>query len=265
MKKHYLLHCTILYCATSMNVATAEATDPAETVLATVNDKAITLQDYNEYIGVQPGAQPAPVQPAAVHGMVNRELVVQDAIMQGLDKDALYVRMLEDFKGNALYDLGMRKYFETHPIAEERLREEYGKIEPLKQYKARHILVGSRDEALALITEIQQGKNFAQLAAERSTDATTRPYGGDLGWLAKEQMFEPIVKAVDAMTKGSSTKEPIQTEAGWHVVLLEDIREVPPVQFDAARNQLEAQVRDQLMAQYIEELKKGAEVEIVKE
>jgi peptidyl-prolyl cis-trans isomerase C len=255
-KNNSLLTITIL---SSVIAGNAMATDDA--ILATINDKTITKQDYSEHVGALPGVA-VTAQPFILNNMVNRELVVQEALKQGIDKQEPFLKILEKLKYNALFDFGMQKYFETHPITDERLREEYKNVPALKQYKARHILVRTQEEAAAIISEIKQGASFEQLAAQKSMDPMTRPRGGDLGWLAQEQMFPEVAKIIATMTKGSFTMEPVQTQMGWHVVLLEETRDLPPIPFDAARGQLMAKIRDQQAVEYYTSLKDKGTVQV---
>lgn len=263
MYKHWLVG-SLLVSAISFHGMIIQAEETSATVLATVNDKTITQQDYNDYVGIPSGAPSQPNQEFVINDLVNRELVVQEALKQNLDKDDGFLKILEKLKSRALFEFAMEKYYEKHPLGDERLREEHSKFKPLSQYKIRHILLKTRDEALATIAEIQQGKEFAQLAMQRSMDPTSRQRGGDLGWLTKEQMFEQIAQAIAGMGKGNFTTQAIQTPVGWHVVLLEDMRELPPVQFEAARPQLSAIVRNEMAQAHFAELKKQGKVEITK-
>jgi peptidyl-prolyl cis-trans isomerase C len=255
---------SILIGAMSLNGISVHAEETSAKVLATINEKTITQQDYNDYVGIPPGAPPQPNQDFVINDLVNRALVVQDALKQKLDQDEAFLKVLEKIKHQALFEYAMEKYYEKHPLSDDRLREEYKKFKPISQYKIRHILLKTRDDAVATIMEIQQGKDFSQLAMQRSMDPTSRQRGGDLGWLVKEQMFEQIAQAVGGMGKGTFTTQPIQTSAGWHVVLLENMRELPPMQFEATRPQLSAIVRNQMAQEYFDKLKQQGKVEINK-
>lgn len=237
--------------------------DSPQVVLATVNGETISQEDYNAFLGSPAEMKQVPYQPAIIHQLVDRELIVQDALDQGLDKDASFVNILETLEYNALVNFGMQKYFERHPITEERLREEYQKFGPLKQYQIRHIVVNTKRESEALIKKIRAGGNFAKLAAQYSMDPATRPRGGSLGWLTEEQMLEPVTKAVVNLSKGAVTKEPVKTQAGWHVILLEGVREQPPLPYEAAKGQLMMRLRQQQTVDYVDRLKKGAEIVII--
>lgn len=258
--KYVLLLSTLLSCTLTF---TTQAAD--ETGIATVNDKPITQQAYDDYIKAFPvpiGMNMAPNREMVINELVNRELVIQDAVKKGLDKDASFLKQVEALRYQTLFNFGMQKYLEEHPVTEERLQQEYTKFKALKQYKLRHILLNSKEEALAILQQLQQGMNFAQLAMQRSIDPLSRPQGGDLGWLAPVQMLPPIAQASEKLTKGQLSPEPIQSKVGWHVVLIEDTREVPPLPFEQAKMQLLPAVQKQLMDEYQANLKKDGKVEI---
>jgi len=248
----------------SITLNSAAATT-AETEIAKVNDKSITQQNYDDYLKafpIPPGMNVAPNREVVVNELVNRELVVQDAIKQGLDKDASFLKQLEAMRYQALFNFGVQKHLETHPVDDKRLQEEYSKFKPLKQYKARHIVLSTKEEAMTTLQQLQQGMNFAQLAMQKSIDPISRSQGGDLGWLAPPQMLPPVAEVVVKMNKGQITPEPIQSKVGWHLVLIEDVREVPVVPFEQAKFQLLPVVQKQLMDEYLTKLKKEAKVDI---
>ena len=93
-----------------------------------------------------------------------------------------------------------------------------------KEYYARHILVDSEDEARAIIQKLDQGADFAAMACEFSTGPSGRE-GGVLGWFNSAQMVRPFVETTAQLEKGSYSKEPVKTQFGWHVILLEDFRQ----------------------------------------
>lgn len=258
--KYVLLLSTLLSCTLTFTLQAAD-----EAGIATVNDKPITQQAYDDYIKAFPvpiGMNMAPNRDLVVNELINRELVVQDATKKGLDKDAAFLKQVEALRYQALFNFGMQKYLQDHPVTEERLQQEYTKFKALKQYKLRHILLNNKEEALAILQQLQQGMNFAQLAMQRSIDPLSRPQGGDLGWLAPVQMLPPIAQAAEKLTKGQLSSEPIQSKVGWHVVLIEDTREVPPLPFEQAKIQLLPAVQKQLMDEYLATLKKEGKIEI---
>jgi peptidyl-prolyl cis-trans isomerase C len=274
MYKSALLYGTLFSCALTFQTATAaeEAKPDANKTpdaVATVNGKPISQQAYDDYMRAFPPAPPgvniAPDRQVLINDLVNRELVVQDASDKGLDKDSLFLKQLEAMRYNALYAFGIQKYLESHPVSDDRLREEHSKFKPLQQYKARHILVNTQEEATNLINQLSQGANFAQMALQYSTDPTSKSAGGDLGWFTKDQMMSinpQFAEAVVTMEKGKLASQPVQSKLGWHVVLLEDMRDLPPLPFEGARLQLMAAVQQQLILEYVKGLKEKGKVEM---
>ena len=129
------------------------------------------------------------------------------------------------------------------------------------EYKASHILVKTEEEASALITELAEGADFAELAKEHST-GPTGPKGGDLGWFDADQMVPAFSEAVKGMEKGAYSKEPVNTQFGWHVILLQDTREAEPPTFEEVKPQLATQLQQQAVARYVAELRQNAKVEL---
>lgn len=118
------------------------------------------------------------------------------------------------------------------------------------EYKARHILVETQGEAIALISELEGGSDFAELAKAKST-GPSGPSGGDLGWFPREQMVSEFSEAVVALGDGQFTKIPVQTQFGWHVILREDSRESPPPPYESVKEVLKQQVEQQKLRDFI--------------
>src|SRR5690606_21794865 len=107
-----------------------------------------------------------------------------------------------------------------------------------EEVNARHILVKTEDEAKAIISELDAGKDFAELAKAKSEDSN-KSDGGDLGWFTKGRMVPEFEEAAFALEKGAYTKAPVKSQFGYHVIKLEDRRDVQPPAFE----QVEPQIR----------------------
>lgn len=242
------------------SVAVAE-----DKVLATVNGKKITEADVHDYTKMRQGGSPQSLpQDLLVQELVNRELISQDAKKRGLDKDKDYRTVLENQQKNLLAAYAMQKTIQAKgEVTEEMLRAEYDKsMKGLsnKEFQAKHILVDKEDDAKAAIKALEGGADFTKLATEKTTD----PNGPDLGWFRPEQMVKPFSDAVKTLKKGEYTKAPVQTQFGWHVIMLEDTREVPPPEFDSLKDQIRTSVINKRIQEYIESLRKGAKIEVSK-
>ncbi|PZO68382.1 MAG: peptidylprolyl isomerase, partial [Kocuria palustris] len=111
-----------------------------------------------------------------------------------------------------------------------------------QEYNAAHILVKTKEEAEAIEKQLKEGADFGALATEKSTDPTSGPNKGDLGWFQPDQMVAPFADALKAMKKGD-VSQPVETQFGWHVIKLIDQRAVVPPKFDEVKDQIAVQVR----------------------
>jgi len=131
------------------------------------------------------------------------------------------------------------------------------------EYQARHILVDKESEAKEIIAKLKKDPGaFAKLAIERSKDEGSKDRGGDLGWFDLKRMDPAFGAAVSKLEKGTFTEEPVKTQFGYHVILLEDVKpiEAPPI--EDVKTQLTQQIQQQNVKKQIETLKAAAKIEI---
>ncbi|NNC57464.1 MAG: hypothetical protein HKO12_07875 [Woeseiaceae bacterium] len=125
---------------------------------------------------------------------------------------------------------------------------------PPLEFKARHILVETQSQAMDLITELESGADFVELAKTSST-GPSGPNGGDLGWFAPNQMVAPFSQAVATLEDGAFTKTPVQTQFGWHVILREDSRESQPPTLESVRDVVKQRVEQERFQKYLQGLR----------
>jgi len=144
------------------------------------------------------------------------------------------------------------------------LRAEYEKRKDSmaggEQVRARHILLETEETAREVIRELDAGSDFAELAADKSTGPSASS-GGDLGWFGKGQMVPEFSDAAFALEPGTFTTEPVKTQFGWHVILVEDRKagEAPP--FEQARQQLSSDMSGEVLQGILTDLRGKTEVE----
>ena len=240
-----------------------------ETV-AQVNGEDIINQQFSIFFQDQskrqPGMQqnPQQAQSAAFSELLRVYILAQEAEKQGLGErkdvqDALLVQ-----RKQFMARMTMLNFLNEYKLDEAEVQKAYEEMladSPQMEYKARHILVESEDDAKAVIVELDGGADFAELAKEKST-GPSGPNGGDLGWFSSKQMVAPFAEATAAMDKGSYSKEPVQTQFGWHVILLEDTRKPEPPTLDSVRTKLETQLKQQALRGYVAGLVQGAKIEV---
>jgi peptidyl-prolyl cis-trans isomerase C len=251
----------VLFAATTL--ALSGQAFAANAVLATVNGKKITQKDYDTYVQLNAQSAKAPKE-RIIDELVSRELVYQDAIKKGLDKDKEVKAHLAALKTNIILGAALGKAANSKPITDKELKKIYDeKIANLKmtEYKARHILLKTKEEADKVVTELDMGGDFAELAKSKSTGPSSKQ-GGDLGWFAPQQMVPEFSGALVQLDKGKYTKSPVQTKFGWHVIKLEDTRNAKPPTFDEVKPRLKQNVEQQRLSDYIKGLRDKAKIKV---
>jgi len=252
----------VISCSLLLNVQATSLPDP----IATVNGKPITKQELDDYISKQ-GNSPNASPQVILEGLINRELVKQSVLDQKLDKTPEFANMLEELRGNLLVETGIRAYLTKHPLDDATLKQEYDKRNTVatlpKEYKVRHILVKSEEEAKDLIAQLEKGQSFAELAKGKSTDTVSAKEGGELGWVNREKVVPEFADAMEKMTKGESSKVPVKSQFGWHVLQVEDVRTVELPPFETLKDHLKMSLQNQQVQNYVDELRKQAKIEVL--
>lgn len=243
---------------------------PPDMVIATVNGAQLTYQQFLEYQQVRSGKSadallPLKEQQQYLDELINRELVIQDALKKGLDKDPQLLEQLESLKRTLLTEIAVKKHLQENPPTKEDVQAEYDKrlvaAGRPTEYQASHILLETEEEAKAVIKALQEGAAFEELAKQKSKDTMTGPKGGDLGWFAHGQMVKEFSEAVASLEIGKFSTEPAQSKFGWHVILLKDKRDVPPPKLEQVEDRLAEHVRQRKVSDYLLSLQKDAKIE----
>ncbi|MDY0308418.1 MAG: peptidylprolyl isomerase [Castellaniella sp.] len=236
--------------------------------IATVNGQGISQAKFDQFVGmlVAQGAQDTPqLRDQVKQEMINRLVAVQAAEKAGLQKDPAVQQETELATQSILVRALMAKYLKDHPISEADLKKEYDTIKAeqasRKEYKLRHILVKDEAKAQDLIKSIKAKKTSFEAAAKKdSIDTGSGKNGGELGWGPSSNYVPEFAQAVDSMKKGELSAKPVQTQFGWHVIQVEDVRPIAFPSFDEAKPQLEEMMRQQALADYQKSLMKDAKI-----
>jgi peptidyl-prolyl cis-trans isomerase C len=235
-------------------------------VVATVNGTPITqsvLDVYSAQRASQGANQDSGDQEAVLNELIALELMRQESVSKGLNALPMVVAALNQQERTALAGAAIKDFMNNNPVSDEAAQELYdaqiGK--PGKEYNARHILVDSEEEAKAVIELLDKGSDFSELAKEKSTGPSGSS-GGKLRWFGEGQMVAPFSEAAAKLEKGEYTKEPVQTQFGWHVIILDDTRESTPPSFEDVKDRLKLMLANQQLQKHVEELKSSATIEI---
>jgi peptidyl-prolyl cis-trans isomerase C len=235
--------------------------------VAKVNGVAIPQQNVDLMVKnlVAQGRQDTPqLREEIKQSMINRELLVQEAVRRGLDKNPEVVTRLSLMRQDLLVNAEMQELLKAQPVTDEAMRKEYDRIKAqygAKEYKARHILVSKEDEAKDIIAQIKKGANFEKLAAERSIDTGTKASGGDLDWGPPARYVKPFADALVKLKKGQMTDTPVQTQHGWHVIRVDDERPTKIPSFEEAKPQLQGMLQNQALEKAVADLRAKAKIE----
>ncbi|MGF7184175.1 parvulin-like peptidyl-prolyl isomerase [Desulfitispora alkaliphila] len=167
---------------------------------------------------------------------------------------------------NFIYNQLLEKAVYDHVTAEivaseEEISEYYHENEEqLKRVRARHILVQEEEKALELIELLNQGEDFAELAKEHSLDPGSGSRGGDLGYFGKGRMVPEFEEASFSLAKGEYTKEPVESEHGFHIILIEDRKETLEELREDIEYSLTFEEKSQLFNQFVEQIKDNANI-----
>ncbi|OOG25949.1 peptidylprolyl isomerase [Thioalkalivibrio denitrificans] len=233
--------------------------------VAVVNDVVITREEFEEFLALQRMSRPAEdlQREQVLDEMISLELLRQAAVERGLDRDPEILRQVERSKTNLMVGALLEDWLGPE-YTEEQLRAEYDRqVRDIdrEEFKARHILLDTEEDAEAVIRELEEGADFEAMAREHST-GPSGPMGGDLGWFTANQMVSEFSDAVRALEPGTFTREPVQSDFGWHVILLEDTRTAEPPPFEAVRSRLEEILDNRIIQENIEDLRQRADIEI---
>jgi peptidyl-prolyl cis-trans isomerase C len=202
-----------------------------------------------------------------LNDVIGLELLAQQAENQGLTSSRTLAAQIELQRLQTLARAMATDLIEKNPPTDAELQAIYDENLPRlsgQQYRLRHILVETSAEADRVIAQLNQGSDFVALAQERA-DGPTGPNGGALGWLTIDSMPPSFAAAVESMAVGSYSPQPVQTDSGYHVILLEETQRQEPPTLQDIRDDLVAAAERKRLDDYIKTLRETAVVTVERE
>jgi peptidyl-prolyl cis-trans isomerase C len=234
--------------------------------VATVNGVAIPVARAEALLQSQlaQGQQDSEQLRAAVRNdLVTREILSQASKKKGFDKKPEVNAQFELARQGILVNAYLQDFVAAHPVKDEAVKSEYENIVKTmgnKEYKARHILLEKEDDAKSIVARLQKGEKFEELA-KQSKDPGNKDRGGDLGWSPPGGYVKPFADALVALEKGKFSATPVKTEFGWHVIQLDDTRELKHPPLDEVKPQIQQRLQQEILEKHIVELRAKAKVE----
>ena len=210
------------------------------------------------------GEPSAEQQIKLLNELVNTFILSNSAEGQALAQQPDLAAAIDVSRARLITQALIENTLEKSPVTDDEIKviydEQYaGKTK--QEFKARHILVKTEDEAKALIKQLDSGADFAQLAKEHSTGPSSSA-GGDLGWFEKDMMVKPFADAVASMSNGTHSSSPVNTQFGWHIILREDAKDLGAVELAQVKDDIISSLRTQKLRALINKLRENAKVEV---
>jgi peptidyl-prolyl cis-trans isomerase C len=196
--------------------------------------------------------------------VINLEVLSQEAIRLGLDKDVDTVQQLDIARESVLAGAFVQNHLKGNALSDEMLRQEYDKIKASagsKEYNVRHILVETDVEARTIITKLGKKANFAAIAKEKSLDTVSAAQGGELGWVVPSSFDPSFAEGMVGLKKGEYSKTPVESQFGWHVIKLDDVRDLKIPPFEELKPQIAQRMQQQSIQDAVATLRDKAKID----
>jgi peptidyl-prolyl cis-trans isomerase C len=195
--------------------------------------------------------------------LIQNEVLLQEATKRGIPEQADVKFMLDIQRQNTLIQALLRDEMTKHPVTDAEVQAEYDKQKSMvgsKEFRARHILVENEAEATAIVDQLKKGAKFEELA-KKSKDTGSAANGGDLDWAAPDAYVKPFSDALQKLKKGEMTETPVQTQFGWHVIRLDDVRDTQFPPLEQVAPQIRESMQQQKAQAFVQNLTKNAKVQ----
>jgi len=196
--------------------------------------------------------------------VIARELFMQEAQRQGLDANDDFKAQMELSRQAILIRELFGTFQKNNPVTDDEIKAEYDKFVAAnsgKEYRARHILVEKEEQAKAIIASIKKGAKFEDIAKKQSKDPGSGANGGDLDWASPGNYVKEFSDAMVKLTKGKLLDTPVKSQFGFHVVRLDDVRDVKFPSIEEVKPQIAQQLGQQKLMKFQEDLRAKAKIE----
>jgi peptidyl-prolyl cis-trans isomerase C len=234
--------------------------------VATVNGKPIPAarvdQIVKQVVAQGKQADSPQLREAIKKDLINREVLLQEADRQGVATRPEVKMALDNARQSIIINAMLQDYVKKNPVKDADIKAEYDKYKAQvgdKEYHARHILVGTEEEAKAIIAKLKAGGKFEELAKQSKDGSAAN--GGDLDWASAASYVPEFSAAMVKLNKGQFTETPVKTQFGYHVIKLEDTRPAKVPSFDEVKQQVAESIQQKRLAAYRDELAKKAKIQ----
>jgi len=235
--------------------------------IAIVNGKAVPKARMDS-LSLQFQSTGRPITPEVQEQMrqhlIALEVFTQEADKLGLSSSDEFKAQMELARQTVLANQLIKEFEKKNAITDELLKAEYDKFAAAnggKEIKARHILVDKEADATAIIASLKKGAKFEDIAKKRSKDTGSGSKGGDLDWANPSSYVPEFSAALQALKKGQLTDKAVKTQFGFHIIRVDDVREIKLPTFDEVKPQIADQMKQDKRGTYQRDLLGKAKVE----
>lgn len=265
---HFLDELNLIMKKLLLATALAALTAPvfAQTAF-TVDGQTVSVAEQKELMKVlaDRGVKDQKQQLEAARSILAQEKLIEEAAKKANIAQDPAVKALIAERKTEIYSAELvRKNAAAHPLTDADLKKTYEEVK--KQYdpneiKVRHILVKTEQEAKDIIKSLNAGGDFAAIAKEKSLDQGTAAQGGEIPFTNIRRIAIPgFAETAMALNKGSLLPVPFHSALGYHVIQLQDKREVPLPSFDALKPQIQNLAAQRQAQQYMADLMRNAKI-----
>jgi len=259
-----LLPCAVLAQQPPKEAAKAA---PATGPLATVNGVQIPRQRMDVVVRQQT-ARGTPdneqLRAQVRDALINNELLNQEANRSGIARKAEVQQQLEITRQEVIANAVITEYLRANPVSDADIQKEYDRARAQtgeREFKARHILVATEEEARSVLADLKKGGKFEDIAQKRSQDAGSRAKGGDLDWNVPTNFDKAFSDAMIKLEKGKMTEAPVRSRFGFHIIQLDDVRAVNFPPLAQVRQQVQQRIVSQKVEGLLRDLRAKAKIE----
>ncbi len=252
-----------------ISLSKAIAKEPNKVIVAKVNNYIITAQDVlNETNRLPKKIKEKPlseIYPKIVNELINQYLITKQAYRENLDKQKVILELVKKNKEQLMVKYWLNNFL-SNQTKEDNIQAFYNQylqnFKTVKEYNASHILVKEENDALKIIKKINIKSNFSELAKKYSI-GPSKKNGGNLGWFRPGQMVIEFEKATFKLKKGMITKKPVKTQFGYHIIMLNDIRDSKPKPLNDVRQRIIDRIKQNSLSNLEKELRKNHDISIL--
>ena len=246
----------------------SEAKEPKQVTVATVDNHVITAQDVLNATNRLPKKikdKPlSEIYPKIVNELINQHLITKQAYKDKFDKQEEVIDILKKNKDQIIAQYWLNNFL-LNKTSEEKIKNFYTKylenFKTFKEFNASHILVNEEDEAFQIIKKLENKSKFSELAKSYSV-GPSKEKGGNLGWFRSGQMVKEFEEAILKLKKGTITKKPVKTRFGYHIIMLNDIRNSRPKKINDIKQNIVERIKQNSLSNLEKQLRKNKSIKI---